>query len=44
MADTQIIIPKEKKKDILKQLNSIGINKGTIYPNMEQVAAYLKSL
>lgn len=44
IADTQIIIPKEKKKDILKQLNSIGINKGTIYPNMEQVAAYLKSL
>lgn len=44
IADTQIIIPKDKKKDILKQLNSIGINKGTIYPNMEQVADYLKSL
>jgi hypothetical protein len=44
MADTQIVIPKEKKRDILRQLNSIGINKGTIYPNMEQVAEYLKSL
>lgn len=44
IADTQIIIPKERKQDILQQLNSIGINKGTIYPNMEQVAEYLKSL
>lgn len=44
IAETQIIIPGGKKKDILKQLNSIGINKGTIYPNMEQVAEYLKSL
>ena len=44
MADTQIIIPKNRKKEILRQLNSIGINKGTIYPNMEQVAEYLKSL
>jgi hypothetical protein len=44
IADTHIIIPEDKKKDILRQLNSIGINKGTIYPNMEQVAEYLKSL
>lgn len=44
IAQTQIIIPKRYKKQILKELDSIGINKGTIYPNMEKIADYLKSL
>lgn len=44
IAQTQIIIPANRKKEILAQLDSIGINKGTIYPNMEKIADYLKHL
>lgn len=42
-ANTVICIKAKNKKIILDQLNSIGINKGTIYPNLEKIAEYLKN-
>ena len=39
-----IIIPANRKNFILKELNSIGINQATIYPNIDKIAEYLKRL
>lgn len=43
MSTTHIIIPANKKTTILKELDSIGINQATIYPNLDKIAGYLKS-
>ncbi len=37
------IIPAENKKDILLELESLGINAATIYPELDKVADYLQS-
>jgi len=39
----RFIIPHNKKMDILKQLSLLGINKSTIYPEIDKVSEYLKS-
>jgi len=44
MSQTHIIIPANKKKTILGELDSIGINQATIYPNLDKIAGYLKNL
>lgn len=44
MSSTHIIIPANKKASILKELDSIGINQATIYPNLDKIAGYLKNL
>ena len=44
MSSTYIIIPASKKASILKELDSIGINQATIYPNLDKIAGYLKNL
>lgn len=44
VAKHRIIIKAPAKREILKQLDIIGINKGTVYPNIEKVAEYLKSI
>lgn len=43
-AKTYIIIEANAKKKILDELDSVGINKASVYPNIEKIAEYLKSL
>lgn len=43
MSTTQIVIPANRKTTILKELDAIGINQATIYPNLDKIAGYLKS-
>lgn len=40
----RILIIDESKQKIRQQLESLGITKGTIYPEIEKVAEYIKSL
>lgn len=42
MAKTNLIIPASKKDIILDELDAIGINQATIYPNLDKIAGYLK--
>lgn len=42
MAKTNLIIPASKKDAILDELDAIGINQATIYPNLDKIAGYLK--
>lgn len=39
----EIIIPKKYKQDILKDLDIIGINESTLFPDLEKKAKYLKN-
>ena len=41
--NNQSIIPKEYKKEILKELDIIGINESTLFPDLEKKAKYLKN-
>ncbi|SHK79359.1 FRG domain-containing protein [Fibrobacter sp. UWEL] len=43
-AKTCFIIEAESKKKILDELDSVGINKATVYPNIEKIAEYVKGL
>ena len=43
-AKTCFIIEASAKKKILDELDSVGVNKATVYPNIEKIAEYLKSL
>lgn len=38
----KIIIPSEFKQDIIKELDRIGINSSTIYPDLEGLTKYIK--
>lgn len=38
----KILIPKEAKETIVKQLDDMGINSSTIYPDVEGLSRYLK--
>ena len=40
----KIIIPQAHKKGIKQALNIVGINESTIYPEIDRVSTYLKSL
>lgn len=40
----RILIIDESKQKIRQQLESLGVTKGTIYPEIEKVAEYIKSL
>jgi hypothetical protein len=42
--ERSIIIPKESKKQILKELDVVGINKAFLFPELEHQTAYLKSM
>lgn len=44
MSETHFIIPADKKASILRELDSIGINQATIYPNLDKIAGYLKGV
>lgn len=44
MPKTCFIIPAEKKTSILRELDSIGVNQATIYPNLDKIAGYLKGV
>ena len=44
MSDIHLIKKKKKKVSILRELDSIGINQATIYPNLDKVAGYLKGV
>lgn len=44
VAKQRIIIKASAKREILRQLDIIGINKATVYPNIEKIAEYLKSI
>lgn len=44
MSKTHFIIPADKKASILRELDSIGINQATIYPNLDKIAGYLKGM
>lgn len=39
----QFIIPKEDKGQLLKELESFGINHGFLFPELEHQAAYIKN-
>ncbi|WP_294959952.1 FRG domain-containing protein [uncultured Fibrobacter sp.] len=43
MAKTHLIIPASQKDTILEELDAIGINQATIYPNLDKIAGYLKN-
>ena len=43
-AKTCFIIDASAKKKILDELDSVGVNKASVYPNIEKIAEYLKSL
>lgn len=38
-----IVIPADKKKKILSQLDNIGINQKFIYPDLDNIASYIKN-
>lgn len=44
MSQIHIIIPADKKVSILRELDAIGINQATIYPNLDKIAGYLKGM
>ena len=44
MSPTHFIIPADRKASILRELDSIGINQATIYPNLDKIAGYLKGV
>lgn len=44
ISDIHLIISADKKVSILRELDSIGINQATIYPNLDKVAGYLKGV
>jgi len=44
MSQIHIIIPADKKASILRELDAIGINQATIYPNLDKIAGYLKGV
>ena len=44
MSKTHFVIPADKKSSILRELDSIGINQATIYPNLDKIAGYLKGV
>ena len=39
----RFIVPFNKKMDLLRELSLLGINKSTIYPEIDKVSEYLKS-
>ena len=39
----RLIIPSYSKKNLLKELDSLGINQASIFPELDKVASYLKS-
>ncbi len=43
-AKTCFIVDAGAKKKILDELDSVGVNKATVYPNIEKIAEYLKSM
>ena len=43
IAKTRFIIPSNQKNSILRDLDSLAINKASIYPNKKKIADYLKS-
>lgn len=40
---SRILVIAQEKKRVLRQLESLGITQGTIYPEIEQVAEYIKN-
>ena len=40
--ENRIIIEKSKKESILTELDRIGINKSTLFPEIDKVADYIK--
>lgn len=44
MSQIHLIIPADKKASILRELDSIGINQASIYPNLDKIASYLKGM
>lgn len=44
MSQTCFVIPADRKASILRELDSIGINQATIYPNLDKIAGYLKGM
>jgi len=38
----RIIIKSSKKESILKELDKLGINKSTLFPEIDKVADYIK--
>lgn len=44
MSQTCFVIPADRKASILRELDSIGINQATIYPNLDKIAGYLKGV
>ncbi len=44
MSQTYFVIPADKKASILRELDSIGVNQATIYPNLDKIAGYLKGM
>ena len=44
LSESKIIIEKFKKKSILKELDKLGINKSTLFPEIDKVADYIKEI
>lgn len=42
LSGNRIIIEKSKKELILKELDKLGINKSTLFPEIDKVADYIK--
>ena len=40
--NNKIIIKSSKKESILKELDKLGINKSTLFPEIDKVADYIK--
>ena len=40
--NNKIIIKNSKKESILKELDKLGINKSTLFPEIDKVADYIK--
>jgi hypothetical protein len=40
----RLLVKSEEKKNVRDQLETLGITKGTIYPEIERVAEYIRSL
>lgn len=42
LSGNRIIIEKSKKESILTELDRVGINKSTLFPEIDKVADYIK--
>ena len=39
---TAFIVPAESKRDVIKELNTIGVDEFSLFPELDKIANYLR--